>query len=71
MSASLVIGVSPLKTKIDIIIHRELVPLQQTFRSWEQLANGSFRFDPKTFRKAALKVQEVIDIARQLTEDIK
>jgi hypothetical protein len=54
---------------IDKIIHEELLPLQQSFKSYEILAvNSSYRFDPKVFRKCAVKVQEVINIARELAK---
>jgi hypothetical protein len=56
---------------IDKLIHTELLPLRQSFLSYEQLANGSYRFDAKIFRKAAQKVQVVIEIARSLTTEEK
>jgi len=52
---------------LDKLIHDDLLPLRQSFLSYEQLANGSYRFDAKIFRKAAQKVQVVIEIARGLT----
>jgi hypothetical protein len=52
---------------LDAIIHKELIPIQQAFKSYEELAkSGSYRFDPKIFRKCAAKLQEVINIARDL-----
>ena len=56
---------------LDKLIHDELLPLRQSFLSYEQLANGSYRFDAKIFRKAAQKVQVVIEIARSLTVEEK
>jgi hypothetical protein len=56
--------------ELDKIIHNDLLPIQQAFKSYEQLAcNGCFRFDPKIFRKCSLKIQLVIDTARQLTKE--
>ena len=54
---------------LDKLIHDELNPLRQSFLSYEQLANGSYRFDAKIFRKAAQKVQVVIEIARTLIKE--
>jgi len=56
---------------LDKLIHDDLLPLRQSFLSYEQLANGSYRFDAKIFRKAAQKVQVVIEIARSLTVEEK
>ena len=54
---------------LDKLIHDDLLPLRQSFLSYEQLANGSYRFDAKIFRKAAQKVQVVIEIARTLIKE--
>ena len=51
---------------LDELIHSELLPTQQTFKSYEQLAQGDFRFSPKIFKKCALSIQKVIDAAREL-----
>ena len=56
--------------KIDEIIHQELIPIQQAFKSYEQLCqNPSYHFDSKIFRKCCLKIQNVIDTARQLHKE--
>lgn len=55
--------------EIDKIIHQDLIPLQGKFRSWLELANGNFRFEPKTFHKAIEAIQKVIDIARDLAKE--
>jgi len=58
--------------KIDEIIHKELLPALQMFVSYEQLSyNPSYHFTPKIFKKCALKIQELIDLARQLTEEVE
>lgn len=49
----------------------ELVAIQQTFKSYERLANGEYRFHASQFKKAALKIQEVIDMGRHLASQIK
>lgn len=54
--------------ELDKVIHEQLIPLQGKFRSWLELANGNFRFEPKTFHKAIEAIQRVIDIARELEE---
>lgn len=52
---------------LDAIIHKELMPIQQSFKSYEELAkSGSYRFDPKIFRRCATKIQDVITIARKM-----
>jgi hypothetical protein len=58
--------------EISRVIHEELIPIQQSFKSYEQLAsNGSYHFDPKIFRKCCLKIQEVIDILRNSIKEEK
>ena len=57
-------GADEKNKEINGIIHKELIPIQQMFRSYEHLANGNFRFDPKIFRKCVLKIEEVIEILR-------
>ena len=56
--------------KINEFCH-QILPIQQMFHSYEKLANGNFRFSGATFKKCALKCQELIEIARQLSEEIK
>lgn len=53
--------------ELNDLIHQRLLPIQQRFLSFEKLANGEFRFEPKHFRKAVEGIQEVIDIARGLS----
>jgi hypothetical protein len=54
--------------ELDETLH-DLVAIQNTFRSYEQLANECFRFRPKEhFHKCVLKIQAVIDHGRQLTK---
>lgn len=56
--------------EINDIIHNEIIPIQQMFKSYEHLAeNPAFRFDPKIFRKCVLKIQVVIDNARELANE--
>jgi len=56
--------------KIDEIIHKELLPIRQMFISYEQLThNPSIHFDSKIFRKCAIKIEEVITIARDLAKE--
>ena len=55
--------------ELDKVIHEQLIPLQGKFRSWLELANGNFRFEPKTFHKAIEAIQRVIDIAKQHKEE--
>lgn len=56
--------------EINDIIHNELLPAQQAFKSYEQIAdNSTFHFSPKIFRKCSLNIQKVIDIARNLTKE--
>ena len=57
--------------KLNLVIHDRLIPIQSKFRSWEQLANNSFRFEPKTFKKAIEAIQEVINITRELAGERK
>ena len=57
--------------RIDDFIHNELIPIQQMFKSYEELCyNPSFHIDGKIMRKCALKVQEVINIARELAKEV-
>jgi hypothetical protein len=50
------------------ILH-ELVAIQNTFRSFEQLSNQCFRFRPREhFHKCVIKIQEVIDHGRSLAK---
>jgi hypothetical protein len=54
--------------QLDLVLH-ELVAIQNTFRSYEKLANECFRFRPKEhFRKCVIKIQTVIDHGRELTK---
>ena len=55
--------------ELNEIIHHKLLPLQQRFLSFEKLANGEFRFTGKHFSTAVESIQEVIDIARNLTKE--
>jgi len=56
--------------RIDEVIHKELLPIRQMFISYEQLTyNPSIHIDPKIFRKCAVKIEEVITIARGLAEE--
>lgn len=58
--------------EINDIIHSQLIPIQQMFKSYEQLAsNGSYHFDPKIFRKCCLKIQVVIDVLRNSSKEEK
>ena len=59
----------PIKNEeINKIIHDELIPIQQIFRSYERLStNSSFHFDGKIFKKCIFKIQDVIEIARRLS----
>ena len=55
-------------TQINDLVHKELLPIRQMFISYSELAhNPSVRVDPKIFKKCANKVQQLIDIARELT----
>jgi hypothetical protein len=56
--------------ELDRLLH-ELVSVQQTFKSYEQLANGYFRFSPQQFRKCVVKLQVFIDEARDLVKEEK
>jgi hypothetical protein len=47
---------------------QELISLQGKFRSWLELANGNFRFEPKTFHKAIEAIERVIEIAKKQEE---
>ena len=56
--------------EVDKLIHEELLPIQQMFHSYELLANnGMFRFSPSVFKKCAIKIQVVIDNARELAKE--
>jgi len=58
--------------EIDKVIHDQLVPLQQMFKSYEQLAHNSFyHISPKVFKKCYVEIQTVINIARDLTKEEK
>jgi hypothetical protein len=53
------------KELIDVL--HELVAIQNTFKSYEQLANKCFHFRPKEhFHKCVIKIQEVIDHGRSM-----
>jgi hypothetical protein len=58
------------------LIHRinelthQILPIQQMFISYQKLANGNFRFSGATFKKCAMKCQELIEIAREISEEI-
>jgi hypothetical protein len=53
--------------EIHDLIHNELIPIQQSFKSYEHLAGSGFHFSHQIFRKCVLHIQEVIDMARSLT----
>jgi len=55
-----------LTLEINKIIHDELIPIQQQLKSYEQLANGEFRFTTKQFKKAIKSIQKVIDLLREI-----
>ena len=57
--------------KVSELIHSRLLPLQQMFHSYEKLANGNYRFSSKIFKKCALAIGELIEVARDLTEEMK
>ncbi|MBM4137340.1 MAG: hypothetical protein FJ241_10990 [Nitrospira sp.] len=58
--------------KIDELIHKELIPMQQMFISYEQLSfNPSYRFNGKIFHKCALKIQQIIDLTRELAKEVE
>jgi len=53
------------------IIHDDLLPMVQMFHSFGKLANDRFLFSAKHFQKAALKIQEIINILRGLAKEEK
>ena len=55
--------------EISDLIHDELIPCQQVFKSYEQLAGNGFRFNTKEFRKCIACIQRVIDTARELVKE--
>jgi len=56
--------------EVNKLIHEELLPIQQMFHSYELLANsGMYRFSPSVFKKCAVKIQVVIDNARELAKE--
>ena len=58
--------------RIDKLIHEELLPIRQMFVSYTQLShNPSIHINPKVFTKCAVKIEEVILIARELAEGDK
>ena len=58
--------------RIDKLIHEELLPIRQMFISYTQLShNPSIHINPKVFTKCAVKIEEVILIARELAEGDK
>ena len=53
--------------RIDKLIHEELLPIRQMFISYTQLShNPSIHINPKVFTKCAVKIEEVILIAREM-----
>ena len=58
--------------RIDKLIHEELLPIRQMFVSYTQLShNPSIHISPKVFTKCAIKIEEVILIAREMAEGDK
>ena len=58
--------------RIDKLIHEELLPIRQMFVSYTQLShNPSIHINPKVFTKCAVKIEEVILIAREIAEGDK
>ena len=58
--------------RIDKLIHEELLPIRQMFISYTQLShNPSIHINPKVFTKCAVKIEEVILIAREIAEGDK
>jgi len=58
--------------RIDKLIHEELLPIRQMFVSYTQLShNPSIHISPKVFTKCAVKIEEVILIAREMAEGDK
>ena len=55
--------------ELNRLIHDDLIPKQQMFKSYEALAGNGFHFSHQIFRKVALSIQEVIDIVRSLTNE--
>jgi len=54
-------------TNIDKIIHEEMLPIRQMFVSYSELAkNPLIHFDPKVFKKCAMKIEELIGILREV-----
>lgn len=55
--------------ELDKVIH-DLIAIQNTFRSFEQLTNENFHFRPKEhFHKCVLKIQTIVDHSRSLTKE--
>lgn len=58
--------------KLNNLIHKELIPIQQIFKAYEYLSQRpSFHFDKKIFNNCVLKTQKLIDITRELSEEVK
>jgi len=55
--------------ELNKIIHDHLLPIQQSFKSYEKLAGNGFHFSHQIFRKCALHIQEVIEIVKELAEE--
>ena len=57
--------------KIDNLIHDNLIPIQQIFKTYEHLSqNPSFHFNREIFTKCVQKTQELIEIARELAKEV-
>jgi len=52
--------------EINDLIHKKLLPKQQSFKEYEKLAGNGFHFSSQVFRDCVKDIQEVIDIAREL-----
>ena len=46
-------------------LEQELLTLQGKFKSWLLLANGNFRFEPKTFAKCIEALERAIQIIKE------
>lgn len=58
--------------KLNNLIHKELIPIQQIFKTYEYLSQKPFfHFDKKIFNKCTIKIQKLIDIVRELSEEVK
>jgi hypothetical protein len=55
--------------ELNRIIHSELIPIQNSFKSYQQLAGNGFHFSPEIFKKCIKNIQEVIEITRSLAKE--